>query len=656
MGKSILLLPALMFLFQFCQKHQNYHQTIIPSELEFLPLDEIKPEGWIRAQLLRDLETGFTGHLDSLTFYASADIFGSQKILGIKIDEGGKVQHIPKSWWPGETEPVWLDGFVRAAFLSGHQPSMEKMHNYINYILDNQEEDGYIGIYRPEIRYQHTTENAELWAQSRIFRVMLAYYEMTGDHKVLESVIKAVDLTLEQYGPDHSYFSTENALGGVSHGLMFMDVLEWLFRLTGDRRYAEFGEFLYQDYSNYDNRRLNDSRLEYLLDPEMEIVGHTPHAAEHLRVPVWLYHATGKEIYKTAWENGYKKLEKYMIPGGAVHSGEKEDVEGKPPTPDMPYEYCGITELFDTQRFLLEETGNTHYADMGEKLIMNAGQGARLPNGKAVTYFSRDNRYRATPEGSGGRFKYSPTHEDIAVCCNPNASKLMPYFVNGMWMKKHDDPGALITCFYGPACVKTELNGSTVKIRQKTEFPFSDTIYFSVEPEKNSSFEIWLRIPGWCNKLNIISEDATVSEKDGYRIIKKDWKRGDSFRVIFDTNIQTIEAVNGEIALQRGPLLYAVPLSHQMEVLKKYPLDGFADYQFTPENDEMWNLYLDKNRIGENFGFRFEYNTAYDKQYPWDRPPVQLKGVLMDREGSEVNVNLVPMGSTVLRRLTFPVL
>ena len=73
---------------------------------------------------------------------------------------------------------------------------------------------------------------------------------------------------------------------------------------------------------------------------------------------------------------------------------------------------------------------------MGEKLVLNAAQGARLPDGTCVTYFSRDNRYRATSQGSGGRFKFSPTHEEIAVCCNPNASKLMPYYVDGMWMKK----------------------------------------------------------------------------------------------------------------------------------------------------------------------------------------------------------------------------
>ena len=636
-------------------EHSEYHQTKIPSTLELLPMDEIKPGGWIKAQLIRDLDSGFTGHLGGLTHYASSDIFGDHQILGYKTGEEGTREFIQKSWWPGETEPVWLDGYLRAAFLSGHPEAMAKMHAYMEYIIDHQEESGYIGIYLPEARYNHTTENAELWSQSRILRVMLAYYEFTGDQRVLTSVLKAVALTMDQYKPGRGYFGIANPGGGVSHGLMFTDILEWLYRLTGDGRYVEFGDFLYADYSNFDNDRLNDSRMEDLADPDREIVGHTPHVAEHLRVPVWLYHATGKEKYRDAYELGYAKLEKYMVPSGAIHSGDKEDVEGIPPTPDMPYEYCGITELFDTQRFLLEKTGNTRYADMGERLVLNAGQGARFSDGKGVCYFSRDNRLKATTEGSGGRFKFSPTHEDIAVCCNPNAAKLMPYFVGGMWMKKHNDPGALITLFYGPAWVKTTLNGSWVEIEQETGYPFSDTINFRVEPEKENLFELWLRIPEWCNELNIHIENARISERDGFKIIRKNWRHGDSFQVTFAAGIQNVEAVNGEIAFQRGPLLYALPIPQEKKAIKHYPVPGFADYEVTPTRDDLWDLHLEPRQLKHGAPFAFQNDAPCSRQYPWDGSPFYVKGNLHDSDGHSINVTLVPMGTTMLRRLTFPV-
>ena len=632
----------------------EYHQTSLPGAFTCLPAGETRPGGWIKAQLVRDLEMGFTGHLDSLTHYARSDIFGKSKITGIRPGEDGSPEHIPKSWWPGETIPVWLDGYLRAAFLTDHPGAKAKMHAFMQHLLDYQEEDGYIGIYLPETRYNHTTENAELWSQSRIFRVMLAYYEFTGDLRVLTAVRKAVDLTMDQYGPERSYFSVDNALGGVSHGLMFTDILEWLYRLTGDDKYITFGEFLYDDYTNFDVDRLNDARIDYLLDPGREIVGHTPHIAEHLRVPAWLFYASGTQKYRQAYETGYAKLEQFMVPSGAVHSGHREDVEGTPPTPEMAYEYCGITELFDTQKFLLEKTGETRYADSGEKLVLNAGQGARLSDGTCVTYFSRDNRYQATSEGSGGRFKFSPTHEEIAVCCNPNASKLMPYYVDGMWMKRSGDSQGLVAMFYGPSLLETKITGTMVRIRQETHFPFSDTVRFLVEPERQIPFALWLRIPAWCDEMRIEVEGAEISERDGFKIIHRDWTHGDSFQVTFVTGIQTIEAVNGEIAFQRGPLLYSLPIPHEKRKIKDYALKGFADYEYTPTGDDLWNLHLDPAQLKNGSAFIHEYTGTSDSLYPWDGTPSHLKGRFYDQQGDMKVVIVVPMGTTILRRLTFP--
>ena len=658
---NILLLITFVFLAGSCDKQKkeekiNYHQTQIPPGFEFLPLGDVKPKGWIKAQLVRDFEKGFLGQLDSLTDYASIKIFGDNRIIGYK-EEDGKKKFVRKSWWPGETTAVWLDGLVRMAFLTEHPAAIEKMREYIQYVLRHQGKEGYIGIYKPKVRYQHTMENAELWAQSRIFRVMLAYYELTGDEQVLEAVKKAVDLTMEKYPPGFSYFGVDNAGGGVSHGLMFIDILKWLYRLTGEKGYVEYGKFLYNDYSkNFDNKRLEDARLKYLLDPERDIVGHTPHVAEHLRVPVWLYHATGKEKYRKAYQTGYSKLEDYMVPSGAVHSGDSEDVEGKPPYPDMPYEYCGITELFDTQSYLLAKSGNARYANQAEKLIMNAGQGARFANGKAICYFSRDNRIKATEEGSGGRFKFSPTHEDVAVCCNPNAGKLMPYYVRSMWMKPIGKNKGLAAQFYGPSVVKTKQKGSLVQIKQKTNFPFSDDINFVVKTDEPVKFDLWLRIPSWSNGVNIEIEEADIRQKEQYKIVHKNWKNGDTFRLSFKPEIKTLTAVNGEKAIKRGSLIYALELPDKREVIKTYPVNDFADYNIRPTSKarESWNLRLKLNQQEEDLGFEFFSDTSSSVLYPWEKNPVYLSGSFYDLGEQTKKLRLVPMGSTILRRVTFP--
>src|SRR6267154_6359588 len=42
-----------------------------------LTFGEIRPAGWILAQMRRDLQTGFAGHLDELCHEASSDIFAA---------------------------------------------------------------------------------------------------------------------------------------------------------------------------------------------------------------------------------------------------------------------------------------------------------------------------------------------------------------------------------------------------------------------------------------------------------------------------------------------------------------------------------------------------------------------------------------------------
>jgi hypothetical protein len=231
----------------------------------------------------------------------------------------------------------------------------------------------------------------------------------------------------------------------------------------------------------------------------------------------------------------------------------------------------------------------------------------------------------------------------------------MPYYVDGMWMKRSADSQGLVAMFYGPSLLETKITGTQVRIRQETHFPFSDSIRFLVEPERRIPFAIWLRIPSWCDEMRIEVADGEISEQDGFKIIHRSWNHGDSFRVTFVAGIQAIEAVNGEIAFQRGPLLYSLPIPHEQRIIKNYPLKGFADYEFTPTGENLWNLHLVPAQLNSESPFIHEYTSNSDYLYPWDGTPSLLNGRLYDQQGDRLEVNLVPMGTTILRRLTFPV-
>jgi len=104
---------------------------------------------------------------------------------------------------------------------------------FVEAILASQDDDGYIGIYPKGFRFHFCGHDGELWTQRCVMLPLLAYYEFTGRKDVLDAVQRAVKLTISQYGPGtRNYFDNPGQRGsGVAHGLMFLDVLEWLYRL-----------------------------------------------------------------------------------------------------------------------------------------------------------------------------------------------------------------------------------------------------------------------------------------------------------------------------------------------------------------------------------------------------------------------------------------
>ena len=79
------------------------------------------------------------------------------------------------------------------------------------------------------------------------------------------------------------------------------------------------------------------------------------------------------------------------------------------------------------------------------------------------------------PKHPQQRFKYSPAHQDVAVCCVPNAGRIYPYYVKAMWMKSDD---GITATLLGPSKVKTVINNVEVEILEKTNYPFEHRIVF----------------------------------------------------------------------------------------------------------------------------------------------------------------------------------
>jgi hypothetical protein len=115
---------------------------------------------------------------------------------------------------------------------------------------------------------------------------------------VLEAVERAVKLTIGRYGPAQNYFDNPEQ----GHGLMFLDVLEWLYRLTGAEEYRRAALSLYGDYNASATTENEDAQLARLMDPKIPLSGHGPDVMGFLRVPLLCYYLSGKPVYRQAFD------------------------------------------------------------------------------------------------------------------------------------------------------------------------------------------------------------------------------------------------------------------------------------------------------------------------------------------------------------------
>jgi uncharacterized protein len=615
----------------------------MPPTFQTLPLGAVKPAGWILAQLRRDLRDGFAGCLDTLTERARSDLF-------LNRIESSAQQF---AWWDSETRGNWLWGYTMMAYLADLPEHQARVTALVKALKKTQDPDGYLGIYSPASRYQHGEgENGELWGQGRALLTLLAYYELTGDRTCLTTAQAAADLTLKHYGPGRPYFRRSQqpeGLIGLTHGLCYVDVVEWLYTITGDPRYRDFGVWLYEDFSRMPVPFANDDlTLGYLAQPHRPLQGHAVHAVEHLRALLWAEAHGHRPDYGAALQSALRKIRHSALPSGAVIGDE--GLHGLP-LPDSGYEYCTLTELLFSLTSALQKSGDRAFGDWAETLAFNAGQGARLADGRALGYLSLDTRLHATlnrPDSYSnldhkhGRFKYSPTHEDVACCCNPNAVRFMPHYLSRMWMRLAGRPG-LAAVLYGPCTVTTAINGVPVTIVEETDYPFSETLRFTLKPERAVDFAFCLRKPEWAEAATI--SGTPVSDEAGYVIIEKTWAPGEMVTVTFTARVNVVSYPNGEVGVRRGALQYVWPVAHTLHPVKDYSVKSFHDFEAYPVDlvQAYAPLILDESR--PDYGLAFETNPDVDLNQCWAQAPVQLN------TGA---TPLIPLGCTVLRRAAFP--
>ncbi len=619
---------------------------------------EIRPQGWLRRELKENME-GCIGHLDELVphLLKEHDIYGKERLgrysrlkdLGRNDScspefEGHEDQFI---WWNSESQSNWRDGFVRSAMLLDDEQYKKKARAYVKDILATQD-DGYLGIYDRQLRFKCSGENGELWAQSTLLRALLAYCEAGDDALVLEKVIDAADCIMEGYkmGASHP-FKVNEPFAGVGHGLTVVDAFDWLFEITGEKKYEDYAVWLYEEYSACPQFE-EDLQLLHVEDPSYIFRGHGVHTFEHIRALIISAYANGR--YRTALAQLLTKLTYYISPSGAP-IGDEWIVGRTADATHTGYEFCSLQELLHSYGILAVKSGDLVWNEMAEWLYFNGAEGMKHPHDSSIMYLKTDNCYTADehscPEDTkrNPRYKYSPSHQDAAVCCVPNSGRITPYFIQYLMFAWSD--GFKIGG-YGPCIFNGNYEGAQVCIEQESAYPLDMHIRLKVNTSVPKTFSLYLRVPGWADAMTVNGERTkNLSGRCRELCLRRLWK-ADILDIRFECSVRFRTDFKMDTYVTYGPLVYCVPIPATEKVYKTL-LDGrFFEKGYTPKDRSYEGLKICEE---DKAGFVFDKGTGKEEDFLW-WDDLKIHGIFQNGR-EKLRIAMVPMARTILRKVTF---
>ncbi len=173
------------------------------------------------------------------------------------------------------------------------------------------------------------------------------------------------------------------------------------------------------------------------------------------------------------------------------------------------------------------------------------------------------------------------------ACCPPNVVRILASLGSYAYALSED---ALWVNLYIAGKAEAEIAGHKIELKVATEYPWNGDIKMVVKPDAAARFSLNLRVPGWSRgavvKVNGKKINKPVLEK-GYVKIDRKWKDGDRVNLSLPMPVETIEAHPavredaGQVAVQRGPVIYAFEACDQKEPLLSIGLP--SDAKLKPE-------------------------------------------------------------------------
>ena len=625
-----------------------------------LPIGDVKPAGWLKIQMER-MCTGMTGHLDSIY----------TKVMG------------PRNGWLGgdgdvwERGPYWIDGLLPLAYIMNDEALIQKVKPWVEWTLASQKPNGYFGPdtdrdYEPGLQRDNAQD---WWPKMVMLKVLQQYYSATNDQRVISFLTNYFKYQLSELpkSPLGKWTFWAEQRGGDN-----LMVVYWLYNITGDPFLLELGELIHKQTFNWTDVFLNQDHL------ARQNSLHCVNLAQGFKEPVIYYQQSHNPQNLEAVKEAVRKMRHTIGFPTGLWAGDELLRFGNP---TQGSELCTAVEMMFSLENMLQIAGDPDYASQIERIAFNALPTQISDNFMTRQYFQQINQVEISMCDRNFDTNHHGTTTCFGLlsgypCCTSNMHQGWPKFVQNLFYKTND--GGIAALLYSPSQVKTEINGQQILIKEKTVYPFEETVRFQIYTDNPVCFPFHLRIPEWCTapELHVNGKSIKLDKiKNGIAVIKRTWRNDDLVVLKLPMKIRLTEWYERSQSVERGPLVYALRLEEKWQWNDNVPANGRLDKGFWEvHTTSPWNYALiarDPAKMEEHYRVAVRTDVT---SYPWNisGAPLEIRtkgkkipdwniyngsagplpySIPAGREikTSEEDIMLIPYGCTTLRIAEFPI-